>query len=312
MLNEAIKAKQDYLATQLNYAKGWVAITSPLRDALENTILAEYPEVWPELLQVAQIAPCPGSFKFADPQRFGQDKLQDKQKKNMSGKTIPRKEPLPSSSSNSNAPLPMAAPSSSSSSGSSSSSYSGGSSGSSSYSGGSSSSSSYSSRDYGKRGDRDRDWDNRSSERQSRKPATKRSYTPAQQAPNKRAFIPTCPAGLSCAVRGRCGFHHSNTELMAFLPPLPVDMPPLDQPVPEAVAAEAAARAAAVASAARIVKAGGEVAKTHSDVATALAQHEEAEEHPTYSPLTSSNSDEDEGDYGKTYAGDETDWQQGR
>ena len=60
------------------------------------------------------------------------------------------------------------------------------------------------------------------------------------------------------------------------------------------------------------MKAGGEVAKTHSDVATALAQFDEAEEHPTYSPLTSSNSDEDEGDYGKTYAGDETDWQQGR
>ena len=48
--------------------------------------------------------------------------------------------------------------------------------------------------------------------------------------------------------------------------------------------AEAAARAAAVAS----------VAKTHSDVATALAQHEEAEDQPTYSPLTSSDSDEDE------------------
>jgi hypothetical protein len=208
----------------------------------------------------------------------------------------------------------MATPSSSSSS------YSGGSgNSSSSYSGGSSSSSSHSGRDYGKRGDRDRDWDNRSS--QSRKPAAKRSFSSDQQAPNKRGrdFIPACPAKLSCTARGRCGFHHSNHDLLAFLelPPLPFGMPSLEtHPAPEVVAvaaeaaaraaAEAAARAAAVASSAKVASTGGEVPKIHSDVATALAQHKEADEEPGYSPLTNSDSDEDEDASDENYPGDET------
>jgi uncharacterized membrane protein YgcG len=320
----AAEAKQAYLADQLAYAKGWATVIGPLEEVLESTVLAEYHEVWPDLLREAHIVPCPGSFKFVDPQRFGQAKLQARQKNNNSAQSIPRKEPLPSSSSN--APLPGAAPSSSSSSGSSSSSYSGGNSSSSSYNDGRSSSSSYSggssgsSRDYGNRGNRDRDWDNRYSDR-SRKPAAKRSFPSAQQAPNKRerTYLPACPEGLSCAARGRCGFHHSNHDLLAFLelpplPPLPFGMPSLEtHPAPEAVAvaAEAAARAAAVASAAKVAKTVVEVAETRSDVATALAQHKEAEGEPVYSPLTS-NSDEEEGDSDGNYVGDETDQQKKR
>ena len=154
---------------------------------------------------------------------------------------------------------------------------------------------------------------------------------------------------------GRCGKHHSNDELVAFLPPLPPrpplpsGMPPLDtQSAPEvvavaaeaaaiapevvavaaeaaaiapevvAVAAEAAARAAAVASVAKIARPVVEVEGIHSDVATALAQYEAVEPggptNPNYSNSESSyeGSDEDEGDHGKNYAGDDTDLQQGR
>ena len=140
---------------------------------------------------------------------------------------------------------------------------------------------------------------------------------------------------------GRCGLHHSNDELVAFLPPLPPrpplpsGMPPLDtQSAPEgvavaaeaaaiapevvAVAAEAAARAAAVASVAKIARPVVEVEGIHSDVATALAQYEAVEPggptNPNYSNSESSyeGSDEDEGDHGKNYAGDDTDLQQGR
>ena len=67
-----------------------------------------------------------------------------------------------------------------------------------------------------------------------------------------------------------------------------------------------------MASVAKVARTVVEVAKIHSDVATAMAQVEEAEEQPAYSPLTASSSDEDEGDSGKTYVGDETDWQQER
>ena len=167
---------------------------------------------------------------------------------------------------------------------------------------------------------------------------------------------------------GRCGKHHSNDELVAFLPPLPPrpplpsGMPPLDtQSAPEGVAvaaeaaaiapevvavaaeaaaiapegvavaaeaaaiapevaveAEAAARAAAVASVAKIARPVVEVEGIHSDVATALAQYEAVEPggptNPNYSNSESSyeGSDEDEGDHGKNYAGDDTDLQQGR
>ena len=100
---------------------------------------------------------------------------------------------------------------------------------------------------------------------------------------------------------------------MPDLPPLPVGMPPLElQPVPEvvAVAAEAAARAAAVASVAKVARTVVEVAKIHSDVATALAQFEEVDGEPTYSNSEKSDEDEDEGDSGKTYVGDETDLQE--
>ena len=85
-----------------------------------------------------------------------------------------------------------------------------------------------------------------------------------------------------------------------------------------AVAAEAAARAAAVASVAKIARPVVEVEGIHSDVATALAQYEAVEPggptNPNYSNSESSyeGSDEDEGDHGKNYAGDDTDLQQGR
>ena len=83
------------------------------------------------------------------------------------------------------------------------------------------------------------------------------------------------------------------------------------QPAPEvvAVAAETAARAAAVASVAKVARTVVEVAKIHSDVATALAQFEEVDGEPTYSNSEKSDEDEDEGDSGKNYQGDETDWQ---
>ena len=65
-------------------------------------------------------------------------------------------------------------------------------------------------------------------------------------------------------------------------------MPPLELlPAPEAVAsaAETAARATVVAlsSAAKIAKAVVEGPRTHSDVATAVALHEQAENEPVFS-----------------------------